>query len=579
MTPYLTALLLLLATVTRVNSATAPEGLFLSNGTHILFSAKANSLSSTVSVFSQEEGRIVGLAVDISRGIIFWSDVSVSKKGIWRGDVNGANALQNPQHIVDSDMFEVNGLTVDWVSSHIYWTDGRKKTVEVSSYDGSNRHILSIGGLQTPRGIVVDPIESYLYWNDQGSRKIERSRLDGSDRKTIYTVDSAHRHPNQMAVHGSNLYWVDAYSKELWQCTSDGSDSQRVAELKDKAEENNVFGLAITSSGQSIVSVWRIASIITVDGSEVKKSGLTLLGTDAVFSIAYSETSLQPSGSSGCSSSNGGCSHVCLPIDTTSSRCTCPSFGGLALKDKNCRKPTSMLLYALADEGVVGFIDPSGTSTNDRFLIGRSLRPVAVAYDPVNKVVYWSDVYEHTVHQANFDGSNHKIFLRSSTHSIGVVDGLSVDAKHGRLYYSNMGTTHVSNKLYTWHRIETIKFDGTGLRTVITRAEKPRALWIDTSTNHLYYTSWGPQASVVRTNLDGTEPSVVLQNMDNPNGLAVGPDGKLYVVDSHDKTNRGTREKKDAALYESKTDGQEIEEVSGVSLEVGLTKAAPVTIL
>ena len=68
--------------------------------------------------------------------------------------------------------------------------------------------------------------------------------------------------------------------------------------------------------------------------------------------------------------------------------------------------------------------------------------------------------------------------------------------------------------------------------------------------------------------------------MDNPNGLAIGPaDGKLYVVDSHDKTYRGTREKKGAALYESKTDGQEIKEVSGVSLEVGLTKAAPVTIL
>ena len=60
-----------------------------------------------------------------------------------------------------------------------------------------------------------------------------------------------------------------------------------------------------------------------------------------------------------------------------------------------------------------------------------------------------------------------------------------MDAKHGRLYYSNMGTTHVSNKLYTWHRIETIKFDGTGLRTVVTRAEKPRALWIDTDNKYV----------------------------------------------------------------------------------------------
>jgi len=57
--------------------------------------------------------------------------------------------------------------------------------------------------------------------------------------------------------------------------------------------------------------------------------------------------------------------------------------------------------------------------------------------------------------------------------------GLAVDAKHGRLYYSNMGTTHVNGTAYTWHRIDTIKFDGTGQRTVVTRAEKPRALAID----------------------------------------------------------------------------------------------------
>lgn len=575
MTLYLTVCLLLLATDTAVNSASAPEGLFMSNGTHILFSAKSNSLSSFVSVFSQEQGHIVGLAVDIQQGVVFWSDVSVSTKGIWRGDVDGENALQNTRRIVDSDIFEVNGLTVDWVSQHIYWTDGRKRTVEVANYDGSSRHILSIGGLQSPRGIVVDPVESYLYWNDQGSRKIERSRLDGSDRKMIVTVDAAHRQPNQMAMHDSKLYWVEAYSQELWRCESDGSQAQKVAALKAQTSDDPAFGLAITSSGQSIVSVWRQASIISVkvDGSDLQKSGLTLLGSKAVFSLAYSAASLQPAGTSACQSS--GCSHICLLKDKTTPRCACPSFGGLALDTdkKRCRQPANgVLLYALADEGIVGFIDPNGAETTDRFLIGRSLRPVAVAYDPVHKVVYWSDVYEHTVHQANFDGSNHKIFLRSSTHSIGVVDGLSVDAKHGRLYYSNMGTTHVNGMAYTWHHIETIKFDGSGRRTVVTRAEKPRALWIDTDHNHLYYTSWGSQASVVRTNLDGTEPLVVLQNMDNPNGLAVGPGGKLYVIDSHDKTNRGNenypRAKKEGTLYKSDKDGTDLAEVSGLSLEL-----------
>ena len=83
---------------------------------------------------------------------------------------------------VPVDMFDVNGLMVDWISSHIYWTDGKKRTVEVANYNGSNRHILSIGGLQTPRGIVVDPIErsapgshitclTILYWTSMGRCK------------------------------------------------------------------------------------------------------------------------------------------------------------------------------------------------------------------------------------------------------------------------------------------------------------------------------------------------------------------------------------------------------------------------
>ena len=52
----------------------------------------------------QEQGRIVGLAVDTNKLIIFWSDVSVSKKGIWRGEMSGGNALQNPHRIVESGM-------------------------------------------------------------------------------------------------------------------------------------------------------------------------------------------------------------------------------------------------------------------------------------------------------------------------------------------------------------------------------------------------------------------------------------------------------------------------------------------
>jgi len=49
--------------------------------------------------------------------------------------------------------------------------------------------------------------------------------------------------------------------------------------------------------------------------------------------------------------------------------------------------PTNVLLYALADSGYVGFYDPTAINNGDLYFVARSLRPVAVAYDPVRKVI------------------------------------------------------------------------------------------------------------------------------------------------------------------------------------------------
>ena len=46
-----------------------------------------------------------------------------------------------------------------------------------------------------------------------------------------------------------------------------------------------------------------------------------------------------------------------------------------------------MLLYAMAKSGYVGFHDPTSSANGDLYFVARSLAPVAVAYDPVRKVI------------------------------------------------------------------------------------------------------------------------------------------------------------------------------------------------
>lgn len=56
------------------------------------------------------------------------------------------------------DVGSVEGLSIDWLSRNIYWTDSTKDTIEVASLDNNNlRKVLIFDGLVNPRGIAVHP--------------------------------------------------------------------------------------------------------------------------------------------------------------------------------------------------------------------------------------------------------------------------------------------------------------------------------------------------------------------------------------------------------------------------------------
>lgn len=57
-----------------------------------------------------------------------------------------------------SDIVSPEGVAVDWISRHIYWTDSSKDTIEVASLDNPNaRAVIIRTNLVNPRGIAVDP--------------------------------------------------------------------------------------------------------------------------------------------------------------------------------------------------------------------------------------------------------------------------------------------------------------------------------------------------------------------------------------------------------------------------------------
>ena len=103
----------------------------------------------------------------------------------------------------------MDGLSVDWVSDVIFWTDTKRKEISASLLDGSLVKVIVKDELGEPRAIDVSPKHGLIFWTDWGERaRIERANQDGSDRRLLVTQNIAW--PNGLTVDGERLFWIDA---------------------------------------------------------------------------------------------------------------------------------------------------------------------------------------------------------------------------------------------------------------------------------------------------------------------------------------------------------------------------------
>lgn len=85
--------------------------------------------------------------------------------------------------------------------------------IEAANMDGTGRQIfVQGGGLARPNGLSIDYASRKLYWSDEMTSAIESVNLDGSDRKMILLTTG---HPFGLDVHNGFVYWTDWTRHEL----------------------------------------------------------------------------------------------------------------------------------------------------------------------------------------------------------------------------------------------------------------------------------------------------------------------------------------------------------------------------
>ncbi|XP_034951000.1 very low-density lipoprotein receptor isoform X2 [Chelonus insularis] len=257
-------------------------------------------------------------------GMIFWSDVN--EKKIYKAPIDEGNERTV---VIDKDSTTTDGLAVDWIYNHIYWTDAGKNTIEIANFEGNMRKTLIKDQIQEPRAIALNPLEGWMFWTDWGDEaRIERAGMDGSHRSVI--VGSEVTWPNGLTLDliGRKVYWVDAKLHIIASCNYDGSARRTVLYSQDHLRHP----FSITTFEDFVYwSDWDKQTIFKANkftGKEVK-AVTPLRSQQNPMVVHVYHPYRQPDGTNQCQAVNGHCSHLCLPAPRINSRspllsCACP---------------------------------------------------------------------------------------------------------------------------------------------------------------------------------------------------------------------------------------------------------------
>lgn len=92
----------------------------------------------------------------------------------------------------------------------MYWTDwGRTARIEQASMDGSERRDFINTDLSQPNGISIDYQSSRVYWSDADLDKLEFASYDGTGRTLVETEATGLLHPFAVSVGDNTLFWSD----------------------------------------------------------------------------------------------------------------------------------------------------------------------------------------------------------------------------------------------------------------------------------------------------------------------------------------------------------------------------------
>ncbi|XP_061600781.1 nidogen-1 isoform X2 [Cololabis saira] len=142
---------------------------------------------------------------------------------------------------------------------------------------------------------------------------------------------------------------------------------------------------------------------------------------------------------------------------------------------------------------------------------------IGVAYDCVEKMIYWTEITSPSISKASIQGGEPTVVIRSDLES---PEGIAIDHLGRTMFWTDSVKDHIA----------VASLDGTQRRVVIdSDLVNPRAVITDPPNGNLYWSDWNREAPKIETShMDGSNRRVLVSDgLGLPNGLTYNSQSSL----------------------------------------------------
>ncbi|XP_038047205.1 low-density lipoprotein receptor-related protein 2-like isoform X2 [Patiria miniata] len=461
---------------------------------------------------------------------IYWSEAVVegheednAARSILRAEFSGFNS--SSEFVPTAYLGSPVGIAIDHLSRNIYWTNPDKHTIEVMRLDGDNnyrRNVVENSGGETsvifdPASICLDPGSGMMYWAENGGMgvapQINRANMDGSVLTAVVSENLGHVDFLTIDIAQHKLYWTQSIGQLIERCNVDGTGRQTVVEGVHHGMGIAVYENYLYYADSAYEKIMRVDRD-TGQNPVVMRSNERRLKGMRIFA-RFGPTS------NGCTTSNGGCQHLCLPTGPSARVCACAVGYILNTDGVTCGNLSSFAvvsqLRVTRGFGLEGLDHPEAMVP----IGGRTRYTLHVDVYMPGEYIYFADYDPNSrrtdrngIRRIKPDGSGFQDIALTGLGYWGT-RGLTVDWIAGNVYWNS---AHQEESF-----LEVSRLDGS-LRRVLwkTPDHKPRAIAVNPIKRYLYWADYGQTPKIVRAFLDGSNRTeLVTIGISLPRDIAV----------------------------------------------------------